>query len=50
MDAAFDRPAVTMEKLPVSIGGYLETNTIYSVEEGETEGVNNPRGIKPNRD
>src|SRR5690625_476700 len=40
MDAAFNRPYLTSEKSPVSLGGYLEANTIHSVnDEGDTDGL-----------
>lgn len=40
MDAAFNRPYLTSDNSPVSIGGYLEANTIHSTnDEGDTEGL-----------
>lgn len=39
MDAVYNRPALTINKAPVSIGGYLEANSIYAVEDGLTEGL-----------
>lgn len=40
MDAAFNRPYLTSEKSPVSLGGYLEANTIHSTnDEGDTDGL-----------
>ncbi|WP_225309714.1 hypothetical protein [Larkinella humicola] len=39
MDATYDRPFLTMGKLPVSVGGYLEANTQYMQTNGITEGL-----------
>lgn len=40
MDAAFNRPNLTSDRSPVSIGGYLEANTIHSTnDEGDTDGL-----------
>lgn len=39
MDAAYNRPFLTTEKMPVSLGGYLEANSIYSTIDGVTEGL-----------
>ncbi|MBL4670053.1 MAG: hypothetical protein JKY30_12435 [Flavobacteriales bacterium] len=39
MDAAYNRPFLTADKMPVSLGGYLEANSIYSTEDGVTEGL-----------
>ncbi len=39
MDATYDRPFLIKKESPVSIGGYLEANTIHATEEGLTEGL-----------
>lgn len=39
MDAVYNRPFLTFDKMPVAIGGYLEGNSIYSVEDGVSEGL-----------
>ena len=39
MDAVYSRPFLTMDKMPVALGGYLEANSIYSSEDGVTEGI-----------
>lgn len=39
MDANYNRPSLTAKNSPVSIGGYLEANSIYAVEDGQTEGL-----------
>lgn len=39
MDAAYNRPFLVVEKMPVSLGGYLEANTYYSTEEGISDGL-----------
>ena len=39
MDAVYDRPFLTFDKFPVNLGGYLEANSIYSVEDGLSEGL-----------
>ena len=39
MDATYDRPFLTSNKLPVSVGGYLEANTQYMQTAGITEGL-----------
>lgn len=39
MDAVYNRPFLTANKLPVAVGGYLEGNSIYSVEDGISEGL-----------
>ncbi len=39
MDAVYERPFMTSDKAPISIGGYLEANSIYSGEEGVSEGL-----------
>jgi hypothetical protein len=38
MDAVYNRPFLTLGKLPISIGGYLEANWQYLVTDGVTEG------------
>lgn len=38
MDAVYNRPFLNLGKLPISIGGYLETNWQYLVTDGVTEG------------
>lgn len=39
MDAVYNRPFLSFDKLPVAIGGYLEGNSIYSAEDGVSEGL-----------
>ena len=39
MDANHNRPTIRFGDSPVSIGGYFEMNSIYEVEEGDTEGM-----------
>ena len=39
MDAAYDRPFLTLKKMPVALGGYLEANSFYSSEDGVSEGL-----------
>jgi len=39
MDATYERPFLTVDKMPVAVGGYLEANTIYSSEDGLSEGL-----------
>jgi len=39
MDAAYNRPFLTVNKMPVALGGYLEANSIYSSEDGVSEGL-----------
>ncbi|MFA5667913.1 MAG: hypothetical protein WC967_01620 [Balneolaceae bacterium] len=38
MDAVYDRPFLSAQKMPVAVGGYLEANVIYAGEEGINEG------------
>ena len=38
MDALYSRPFLQMGKAPIAIGGYMETNTQYTVTDGATEG------------
>lgn len=39
MDAVYNRPFLELKKMPVAIGGYLEANSIYSEEDGVSEGL-----------
>ena len=39
MDAVFNRPALSFDKVPVTVGGYLEANTMHRTEEGITDGL-----------
>ena len=39
MDAVYDRPFLKFKKVPVAFGGYLEANSIYTMEDGVTEGL-----------
>ena len=39
MDAVYDRPFLTVSKSPVAVGGYLEANSIYTNEDGITDGL-----------
>lgn len=39
MDAVYNRPFLSVGKLPVAVGGYVEANTNYSVTDGVTEGL-----------
>ena len=39
MDAVFNRPSLSFEKIPVALGGYLEANTMHRTEEGITDGL-----------
>jgi hypothetical protein len=39
MDAVYNRPFLTAGKMPVALGGYLEANSIYSSEDGISEGL-----------
>jgi len=38
MDAVYNRPFLTVGKLPIAIGGYLETNAQYSSTDGISDG------------
>jgi hypothetical protein len=38
MDAVYNRPFLQMEKMPVSLGGYVEADYQYMGEDGVTEG------------
>ncbi len=39
MDAVYNRPMLSINKFPVTVGGYLEANSIYKVEDGLTDGL-----------
>ena len=39
MDAAYNRPFLTANKMPVALGGYLEANSFYSSEDGVSDGL-----------
>lgn len=39
MDAVYNRPFLTFDKTAVALGGYLEANSIYSSEDGISEGL-----------
>ena len=39
MDAIYNRPFLTMGKTTVALGGYIETNSIYTSEDGISEGL-----------
>ena len=39
MDATYDRPFLTIDKMPVAVGGYLEANSIFSSENGQSQGL-----------
>jgi len=39
MDAVFNRPSLSFDKVPVALGGYLEANTMHRTEEGITDGL-----------
>ncbi len=39
MDASYNRPFLTIKETPVALGGYLEVNSIYSGEDGISEGL-----------
>ncbi len=39
MDAVYNRPFLTTDKMPVALGGYLEANTFYSSEDGVSDGL-----------
>jgi hypothetical protein len=39
MDAVYNRPFLTVGKLPIAIGGYLEANTQYMATDGVNEGL-----------
>lgn len=39
MDAVYNRPFLALKNTPVALGGYLEANSIYSSEDGVSEGL-----------
>lgn len=39
MDAVYNRPFLMINKVPVAVGGYLETNTLYRSVDGISEGL-----------
>lgn len=39
LDAVYNRPFLQVGKLPVSVGGYLEANSLYESENGVSEGL-----------
>ncbi len=39
MDAVYNRPFLTVGKMPVALGGYLEANSMYASENGVSEGL-----------
>lgn len=39
MDAVYNRPFLSLNKMPVAVGGYLEANSIYSSTDGVSEGL-----------
>ncbi len=39
MDAVFNRPTLSFDKVPVTVGGYLEANTMHRIEEVITDGL-----------
>jgi len=39
MDAVYDRPFLSLNKMPVAVGGYLEANSIFSSTDGVSEGL-----------
>lgn len=39
MDAVYNRPFLKVEKLPISVGGYVEANSSYFGTDGVTEGL-----------
>ncbi len=39
MDAVYNRPFLGINKTPVALGGYLEANSIYTSEDGVSEGL-----------
>ncbi len=45
MDAVYNRPFLNAGKLPIAIGGYLETNTQYT----QTDGINNGLSFQARR-
>ena len=39
LDAVYNRPFLAVGKLPVSVGGYLEANSLYETTNGKTDGL-----------
>ncbi|MBN4085055.1 hypothetical protein JYT89_01800 [Flavobacteriaceae bacterium AH-315-B10] len=39
MDAVYNRPFLELKNTPVALGGYLEANSIYSSEDGISDGL-----------
>ncbi len=39
MDAVYNRPFLSVGKLPIAIGGYIEANTQYAATDGVSEGL-----------
>lgn len=39
MDAVYNRPFLSVGKMPIAIGGYLEVNTQYAATDGITDGL-----------
>lgn len=39
MDAVYDRPFLSVSKMPVALGGYLEANSYYATEDGVSDGL-----------
>ncbi len=39
MDAVYNRPFLTVGKMPVALGGYLEANSLYTSTDGVSEGL-----------
>jgi len=39
MDAVYNRPFLAIKNTPVALGGYLEANSIYSSQDGVSEGL-----------
>ncbi len=39
MDAVYNRPFLSTDKLPIAIGGYLEANTQYAATDGVSDGL-----------
>src|SRR5699024_11097151 len=39
MDATYNRPTLQIGGSAVNIGGYIEANSMYEIEEGDTDGL-----------
>jgi hypothetical protein len=39
MDATYNRPFLTVDKMPVAVGGYIEANSLYTSTDGVSEGL-----------